>query len=497
MTDHMEHGVGCTDAALDVKERVAWAWEAVKTSPSVKRRAVTMLTLDVQAGTVNGKKVGKHAELLQKSSLAAGHLLPLVAKSWDPEAPSTLRGNIAAKIGAFEKVKRKSLSKMKRRSFSCRSRRKSGSVEPETDSDSNSDCDSEALENDDDCTVEGGCALPMTDLKGAKRAAQAMLIASIFAAELSNKERTPVVVFGRPPGHHATCAHCLALGDPKFHSPGGFVEGASLGGGCFYPSCWLAAIHCLREGLSQRLAYIDVDAHKPDGVWKEVDHLSKLGNDKRLALLGSQAKSCEGVLFASIHVDGYPKPDNISWSSAASIINKSPKRAFDIRVHEELLPKSMCTRSVHNGRILGSFDRWENKVSSDLRCFKPNGTFVGLGFDLHRAEKNVNDKAEGLGITRKHYRKVLRNLPVSALQGPVVLTLEGGYTEAALKDGIHGALEGLEGLSRKLQVRSSSSKRSTGTSLPNFKRRGTKRLRDERGEHSSPNKKKIRKSSGK
>ena len=144
----------------------------------------------------------------------------------------------------------------------------------------------------------------------------------MFAAELSDKERVPVLVLGRPPGHHATCAHELALDAPKCRSPGGPLDGASLGGGCFYPSCWVAAVHCMREGLAQKLAYIDVDAHKPDGVWKEVDHLSKLSRDDRAELLKGKPNACEGVLFASVHVEGYPNPGNLNWRSA---VRKMPK----------------------------------------------------------------------------------------------------------------------------------------------------------------------------
>ena len=51
-------------------------------------------------------------------------------------------------------------------------------------------------------TVAETCALPMDSLLGAKRAARAMLVASVFAAELSEREGVPVVVVGRPPGHH-------------------------------------------------------------------------------------------------------------------------------------------------------------------------------------------------------------------------------------------------------------------------------------------------------
>lgn len=427
--DHMDHGVGCTDAALDVKERVDWAWNAVKSSPSAKRKKVMLLALDVAAGTVNGRKDGKYPALLRQASSSASRLLPLLAQSWDPDAPTTLRGNLSAKLGEFEKLKRKSISSIRRRSV--------GSTTSSADQD----------DEDEDCTVADACSLPMSDLKGAKRAAQAMLIASVFAAEVSMKERVAVLVLGRPPGHHATCSHQLALAARPVQTPGGAVEGASLGGGCFYPSCWLAAVHCLKEGFSKRLAYIDIDAHKPDGVWKEVDHLCRLGRDRRAAILGSEkADACEGILFASIHVDGYPNP-GLQWTSADCVLPKATRRAFEVRVHEELLSGGIATGALQNEDVWAAFGRWQSSLSKDTRTFRPNGIFVGLGFDLHKLEKRIGDKKAGVGLLGQHYFQLLRSLPASSLKGPFVLTLEGGYTQAAINDGIHGALSGLEALS--------------------------------------------------
>lgn len=425
----MDHGVGCTDSALDVKSRVAWAWRAVKSSPAVKRRAITLLSLNVGEGSVNGSKSSELASMLGRASTSAGKVLPALARSWNAAAPNTLRGNISAKLGSFERVKRRSYSSLWRSSVQ------------------DSDSDSE----DDSPSVEACMALPMTSLQGAKRAAQAMLVAAVFAAELSNKERVPVLVLGRPPGHHATCAHTLALDAAPRRSPGGALKGAHLGGGCFYPSCWLAATHCLRQGMSQRLAYIDVDAHKPDGVWKEVDHLCTLGTARRAAVLNGQPDSCQGLLFASLHVNGYPNPNN-HWESVSCGIPKSHKRAFDIMVQEELLPPGVATGELENEAVLNAFKRWQNAYTQDLRSLRPDGLFVGLGLDLHKHEKRIGDKAVGLGLQRQHYRKLIQDLPTTALKGPVVLTLEGGYTKAGVIDGMLGVLSGLEALSHKAKA---------------------------------------------
>lgn len=432
--DHMDHGVGCTSSALDVKSRVAWAWRAAKSSTAVKRGAVMMLALNVGEGSVNGSKTNEFAEMLRRAAASTGQVLPALAQSWNADAPATLAGNVSAKLGSFSKVKRSSLSKVRRQSRS-----------------SSKDSDSESDEDIWKPTVEEGMCLPMTSLQGAKRAAQAMLVASIFAAELSNKERAPVLVLGRPPGHHATCAHTLALDAPECQSPGGALKGANLGGGCFYPSCWLAAVHCLRQGMSQRLAYIDVDAHKPDGVWKEVDHLCRLGAARRAAVLNGTPDACQGLLFASVHVNGYPNP-NDQWESVSCKRPKGPRRAFDIKVQEELLPPGMATGDLDNEVVLDAFKRWRTAVVRDLRSLKPNGLFIGLGLDLHKYEKQIGDKAVGLGLQRQHYRQLIQDLPTSALKGPVVLTLEGGYTKAGVIDGMLGVLSGLETIARRARA---------------------------------------------
>jgi len=433
----MYHGVGCTDSSLDVKARVAWAWRAVRNSPEVKRGVILPLSLNVTECSVNGSKTSKMAKLLSHSAAAAGQVLPALAQSWNSDAPSTLRKNMSLKLGSFYKVKRKSMDSV---------------IGTETIPDS----------DDEIPTVEECCALPMTSLDGAKRAAQAMLVASVFAAELSAKEHVPVLVLGRPPGHHATCAHTLDLDAPSVNSPGGALTGHNLGGGCFYPSCWLAAVHCLREGLSQRLAYIDVDAHKPDGVWKEVDHLCTLNNARRTAVLKGRPDSCEGVLFGSVHVDGYPKP-HASWQSVSSAIPKSHRRAFEIRVHEELLPPGIATGCIKNDVVLDAYQHWRIDVTKDIRDFKPSGLFVGLGFDLHKLEKQIGDKEVGIGLEGKHYRKLIQDLPSSVLRGPVVLTLEGGYTKAGVVDGMLGVLSGLERLSIKASKRQDKKRKQLST----------------------------------
>eukprot|EP00927_Polykrikos_kofoidii_P046677 TRINITY_DN40837_c0_g2_i1.p1 TRINITY_DN40837_c0_g2~~TRINITY_DN40837_c0_g2_i1.p1 ORF type:complete len:516 (-),score=52.90 TRINITY_DN40837_c0_g2_i1:340-1800(-) len=429
--DHTDHGVGCSDSALDMPTRVTWAWNASLSTPWVKRGMVRPLQVDVQSRTVDGRRNGPNAKLLRISIAAADELLPLLAKSWDPSAPNTLRENVAEKLGRFRNVK--DLKAVLSREVGKGS------------------SDQSSAEQLDVMTVAEACSLPMTSLHGARRAAQAMLVTAIFAAELSERELAPVLVLGRPPGHHATCAHCLQLDAPPRASPGGAVEGRTLGGGCFYPSNWLAAVHSIRKGAVGRLAYIDVDAHKPDGIWKEVDHMRNLDGASRAQVLGTS--DCHGVLFASVHVDGYPNPGGTLWTSARCVLPKGPRQAFEVRVHEKLLRGVGEGGATSNSECLAAYARWKDGVLEDLASFRPNGLFIGLGFDLHMKEGRVNDKREGIGLSGHHYRELLRSCLICRSTGPTVLTLEGGYTKAAVVDGVRGALAGMVDFSRSLSPR--------------------------------------------
>ncbi|CAE7034856.1 unnamed protein product [Symbiodinium natans] len=290
-----------------------------------------------------------------------------------------------------------------------------------------------------------------------------MLVAGVLAVDLSVKEGLPVLVLGRPPGHHATCGHDLRLGD-TWSAPCGELPGASLGGGCFYPSTWLAALHSLNKGHAKRLAYVDVDAHMPDGVWREVDHFSKLQKDQRDFLLGKRG-SCTGILFSSIHIDGYPNPGS-SWHSVKRNLHR--QRAFEVRVRDTLLPQSVTrgTASSKNEGLITRYQRWRNELDKEMKSFLPDGLFVGLGLDLHQKESRISDKKVGRGLCKPQYRSLFSGfrLPKKA---PVVLMLEGGYTKEGVEDGISGTLAGLESLA----ARSRSGKRKIKPREPKARKR--------------------------
>jgi len=226
------------------------------------------------------------------------------------------------------------------------------------------------------------------------------------------------------------------------------VEGRCMGGGCIYPSCWVAAVHYLRKKgtTKRRLAYIDIDAHRPDGIWKEVERLQSTRSN--------QIAACDGVLFASIHVDGYPNPGNGEWTSAKCLLPKGPRKAFEVRVNEELLKGVNEGGTAQNSEVLAAYGRWKDELLQDLEKFSPNALFIGLGFDLHKAEERIMDKREGIGLIARDYREILHGLAVVGdTSGPVVLTLEGGYTRRAIIDGMSGALAGLVALSRARRLR--------------------------------------------
>jgi len=420
--DHEGHEVGRKET-LDTKVRVAWAWQAANRSASVQSGKIKLLRLDVKAGTVNGTRSGVYAELLHKSASSASQLLPLMGKCWHPDAPSTSQGHIAKKLGIYERVKAKKVPKP---------------IDPK----GTLVCSS------------SWCSTPMLDLCGAKRAVWGMLVASVFAADLSEKEGVPVAVIGRPPGHHATCDHNNRFLDPEIDSPSGKLGAGSLDGGCFYPSCWVSAVHSLRQGFASRLAYIDIDAHKPDGIWKEVEQLRGLGKQQRAELLG-RPDQCEKVFFSSVHIDAYPNPSSdfplciFPWNSVRTVLPKKPGKAFEVSILEELLPKGLGIEGKKKNKdFLEHYDGWQQCLKEGLRRFKPNGIFIGMGFDLHSKEKRVPvDKRPGIGIKAKHYTDLVASLP--SRRGPVVLTMEGGYTKEAIMDGMEGILRGMEQLSKE------------------------------------------------
>jgi len=165
-------------------------------------------------------------------------------------------------------------------------------------------------------------------------------------------------------------------------------------------------------------------------------------------VLNGNADACKGVLFASAHIDGYPNPGNQGWKSVSCPIPKGHKRAFEIKLREELLPSGVTEDGeFQNDVVLSAFNRWKTEVAVDLHNFNPDGIFIGLGLDLHKYEKRI-EKAIGIGLEREHYCRFFKDLPTAALNaGPVVLTLEGGYTKFSVADGIAGVIEGLEELS--------------------------------------------------
>jgi acetoin utilization deacetylase AcuC-like enzyme len=198
--------------------------------------------------------------------------------------------------------------------------------------------------------------------------------------------------------------------------------------------------------MTSKLAYIDVDAHMPDGIWKEVEKLRSLDRERRCAILGENHSALTGLLFASVHLPGYPFPE--TCHSSRCVMPKTSRRAFELRVNKQLLPKGMNNKgSATNGQVLASYARWQQQLDADMPRFQPDGIFVGLGFDLHQDEVEIGDKRMGLGIRAKHYRRLLAGLPPTP--GPVVLTLEGGYSKAGVEDGIFGALAGMVKFSLK------------------------------------------------
>ena len=86
------------------------------------------------------------------------------------------------------------------------------------------------------------------------------------------------------------------------------------------------------------------------------------------------------------------------------------------------------------------------KFAAKLAEFKPDILFFSAGFDAHKEESMVGKvKKQGMGVTGADYKTITTAILRAIGPGvPVVSVLEGGYAEAAIKDGLKGHLEGLK-----------------------------------------------------
>lgn len=68
-----------------------------------------------------------------------------------------------------------------------------------------------------------------------------------------------------------------------------------------------------------------------------MEKLQLLEREEKEELLGGRSDACEGMLFASIHVDGFPKRHHgVEWQSARGTVTRGNTDAsFDIHVLEE------------------------------------------------------------------------------------------------------------------------------------------------------------------
>merc|ERR1712151_660779 len=115
-----------------------------------------------------------------------------------------------------------------------------------------------------------------------------------------------------------------------------------------------------------------------------------LDKNRRKKLFDGEDSACEGVLFASVHVDGYPNPGRNAWKSAQCVLPKGAGKAFKVNVHEQLLQGVGEEGTTPNSTVLEKYESWKDDTLQGLQDFQPDGVFVGLGFDLHMFEARIN-----------------------------------------------------------------------------------------------------------
>ena len=212
---------------------------------------------------------------------------------------------------------------------------------------------------------------------GSMRAARLAAGATIQAAVgVAAGEAMIAVAAVRPPGHHAAAG-----------------RGAGF---CLYNNVALAVAALRAEGLAQRIAIVDWDAHHGDGTQ---------------AIFDADPDLC----YASTHqAPFYPGTGDASergHGTAAGTKHNAPLRPGD-----------------GDERFVAA---WTGTLLPSVEAFAPEAILLSAGFDAHRS-----DPLAHLEVSEAGYGRVARALGELAarlgLPG-VALTLEGGYDLPALR----------------------------------------------------------------
>ncbi|MDQ7782240.1 MAG: histone deacetylase [Desulfomonilaceae bacterium] len=190
----------------------------------------------------------------------------------------------------------------------------------------------------------------------------------------------------RPPGHHA-----------EHHRAMGF---------CLFNNVALAARYAINGQGMERVAVVDWDLHHGNGTQ------NSFYTDPK-------------VLFLSTHqFPHYPGTGRIAE------VGNGPGEGFTVNV-----PLGLGAGDAEYVTVFHSV------VAPLLEAYKPELILVSAGFDAHR-----NDPLGGMRLTEAGYEQMVRilmHLAKDLCSGRLVLTLEGGYDLAALRDSVELILSSL------------------------------------------------------
>ena len=204
-----------------------------------------------------------------------------------------------------------------------------------------------------------------------------------------NKEVKNGLVLSRPPGHHASSTHSSGF--------------------CIHNNITYVANECLKMGL--RPVIVDWDIHHGDGTQKDF-------------------YDNPDVLFISIHRDTktfYPYT-----GGKITEIGKGKARGTTINIP--------FGKSKNDSDYLFAVDE---VVLPAIKNFKADIILVSCGFDAHHTDPLTRDHKDGMKLTSEVYGQMTERL--MSYTDKILVSLEGGYSIQAIKEGSVAILNALQG----------------------------------------------------
>lgn len=190
----------------------------------------------------------------------------------------------------------------------------------------------------------------------------------------------------RPPGHHSSCDHASGF--------------------CVFNTVAVLAQECVDRGLKPMI--LDFDIHHGDGTQKFFENR-------------------DDVLFSSIHRYGknfYPGTGNCNE------IGKGKGKGYTINIP--------FGKSKNDLDYLVTLD---TIIIPVMKLYKPDIILVSAGFDAHKDDPLAS--TEGMKLTSQCYGAMISRLMKH--NDKILVTLEGGYSVDAIKDGVVSIVEALSG----------------------------------------------------